>query len=119
MKRLYATIAATAVILVVIAGAVVVYMSSGSGPGPTSHENLVSIVDFNFQPSSITVSVGTTVTWKNNGSTIHNVTSTSGPVSFSSGTISSGGTYQFTFENAGTYNYKCTIHGFTGTVIVQ
>jgi plastocyanin len=116
MKRSYAAIAATAVILVVIAGAVVVYMSSGSGP--TSHENLVSIVDFNFQPSSITVSVGTTVTWHNMGSVTHTVTSTSGL--FNSGNISPGGTFPFTFENAGTYTYHCSIHtSMTGTVIVQ
>jgi plastocyanin len=82
-------------------------------------ENMVSIVDFVFQPSLTTVGVGTTVTWKNNGSVTHTVTSTSGPVSFDSGDISPDGTFQFKFETAGTYDYKCTIHGFSGTVIVK
>jgi len=117
MKSSYAAIAAIVVIIVVIAGVVVVYMNRSSGPGPTPQENSVSIVDFAFQPSSIPVSVGTTVTWTNTGSVTHNVTSTTGL--FSSGNISPGGTFQFTFENAGTYNYTCTIHGFAGTVIVQ
>jgi uncharacterized repeat protein (TIGR01451 family) len=80
-------------------------------------ENSVSIIDFAFQPSSITVSVGTTVIWTNTGGVTHNVTSTTDL--FSSGNISPGGTFQFTFENAGTYNYTCTIHGFAGAVIVQ
>jgi plastocyanin len=81
-------------------------------------ENMVSIIEFVFQPSSITVSVGTTVTWKNNGSVTHTVTSTSGL--FNSGNISPGDNFQFTFENAGTYAYHCSIHTFmTGTVVVQ
>lgn len=117
MKRSYAAIAAIVVIIVVIAGAVVV-MRRGSGPGSTPQENLVNIVDFEFQPSSITVSVGTTVTWHNMGSVTHTVTSTSGL--FNSGNISPGGTFPFTFENAGTYTYHCSIHtSMTGTVIVQ
>jgi plastocyanin len=81
-------------------------------------ENMVSIVDFVFQPSSTTVNVGTTVTWKNNGSVTHTITSTSGL--FDSGNISPGDNFQFTFENAGTYAYHCSIHTFmTGTVVVQ
>lgn len=84
---------------------------------PTPQEARVSIVEFYFYPSSITISVGTRVVWTNNGYYTHNVTSTSGL--FSSGNISPDGTFQFTFENAGTYNYTCTIHGFAGTVIVQ
>ena len=81
-------------------------------------ENMVSIADFVFQPSSTTVGVGTTVTWKNNGSVGHTVTSTSGL--FDSGYIPPGGTYQFTFVTAGNYAYHCSIHTFmTGTVVVQ
>jgi plastocyanin len=85
---------------------------------PISHEASVSIVDFDFQPSSITVSVGTTVTWTNTGSTTHTVTSDSGV--FDSGDISPGDNFQFTFENVGAYPYHCSIHTFmTGTVKVQ
>jgi plastocyanin len=80
-------------------------------------ENMVSIVEFVFQPSSTTVSVGTTITWRNNGRETHTVTSTNGL--FNSGNISPGDDFQFTFENAGTYNYKCAIHGFTGIVVVR
>jgi uncharacterized repeat protein (TIGR01451 family) len=78
----------------------------------------VSIIDFAFQPSSITIGAGTTVVWTNTGSATHTVTSDSGI--FDSGDISPGGTFQFTFENAGTYSYHCSIHTFmTGTVTVQ
>jgi plastocyanin len=117
MKRSYAAIALI-IVIVIIAGVIVIYQGRGSGPGSTPQENLVSIVDFNFQPSSITVSVGTTVTWKNNGGVTHTVTSTSGL--FNSGNISPGANFQFTFENAGTYTYHCSIHtSMTGTVIVH
>lgn len=42
-----------------------------------------------------------------------------GGLELNSGTISPGGTYVHTFANAGTYNYRCTIHGgMTGQVVV-
>lgn len=42
-----------------------------------------------------------------------------GTLELNSGTIANGGTYVHTFANAGTYNYRCTIHGgMTGQVVV-
>ncbi len=72
-----------------------------------------------FNPSSKTVSVGTTITWKNKDSSSHTVTSNSGS-ELNSGTVSGGGTYTHTFSTAGTFSYHCTFHsGMNGTVIVQ
>jgi plastocyanin len=43
-----------------------------------------------------------------------------GPVPFSSPTLATGATYQFTFTHAGTYAYHCSIHpSMKGTIIVQ
>jgi plastocyanin len=85
--------------------------------GPTAE---VSIAGFAFTPSALTISAETTVIWTNNDSVTHTVTSTSGPVSFESGAIASGGTYSFKFSSIGTYTYKCSIHAtMTGSVIVQ
>ena len=80
----------------------------------------VSIVDFAFTPKTITVPVGTTVRWTNNGSAPHTVTSTSSPRAFDSGTLGSGDTFEFTFKTAGQFPYRCSIHpSMTGTVIAQ
>lgn len=80
----------------------------------------VSIVDFAFTPKTITVPVGTTVRWTNNGSAPHTVTSTSRPKAFDSGTLGSGDTFEFTFKTAGQFPYRCSIHpSMTGTVIVE
>jgi len=79
----------------------------------------VSIVDFAFTPKTITVPVGTTVRWTNNGSAPHTVTSTSSPKAFDSGTLNSGDTFQHTFTTAGQFPYRCNIHpSMTGMVIV-
>jgi plastocyanin len=80
----------------------------------------VSIVDFAFTPKTITVPVGTTVRWINNGNAPHTVTSTSSPKAFDSGTLNSGDTFQHTFTTAGQFPYRCNIHpSMTGTVIVE
>ena len=79
----------------------------------------VSIVDFAFNPKTITIPVGTTVRWTNNGSAPHTVTSTSSPKAFDSGTLNSGDTFQHTFTTAGQFPYRCNIHpSMTGMVIV-
>ena len=88
--------------------------SSSSGPGT----NEVWMQNTAFTPSSITVSVNTTIKWTNKDGMIHTVTSTTGL--FDSGNISSGGVYSRQFTTTGTFPYKCAIHsGMTGTVIVQ
>jgi len=71
-------------------------------------------------PAVDTVAVGGTVTWTWSGVGLHSVESTGSP-SFTSSTTKSTGTYQFTFNSAGTYTYDCVVHGslMTGTVVVK
>jgi plastocyanin len=80
----------------------------------------VTIQNFSFNPQVITVKVGTTITWTDKDGAQHTVTSDSGPTSFNSGPLTpSGGTFKFTFSQAGTYSYHCMIHpSMTATVIV-
>ncbi|MEW5995618.1 MAG: cupredoxin family copper-binding protein [Candidatus Zixiibacteriota bacterium] len=86
----------------------------------TAGGNSVNIQNYAFSPSSITVSVGTTVTWTNMDAVIHTATSTGGPTSFDSGNLLQGQSWSYTFSQAGTYTYKCTPHPYmTGTVVVQ
>jgi plastocyanin len=84
-------------------------------PGKTAD---VVIQNFAFSPATITVTVGTTVTWTNNDGATHTVTSDTG--AFDSGNIANGKTYSRTFSQAGTFAYHCTIHpNMKATVIVQ
>jgi plastocyanin len=77
----------------------------------------VEIVDFSFKPQEVTVAVGGTVTWTNNGSASHTATANDG--SFDSGTLTSGKSFSFTFSTAGSFDYICSIHPFMkGTVKV-
>ena len=86
--------------------------------GTTATGFNVTMSNFAFSPSTLTVSVGTAVTWTNKDSTTHTVTSDTGV--FSSGGMSQNATYSYTFNTAGTFKYHCTIHTYmTGTIIVQ
>jgi plastocyanin len=110
------------VLSLAIAVAAVGCGSDSTAPGPGSTSSTISISDNSFTPSSTTVAVGTTVTWNWNGSNSHSVTWVSG--SPSGAGPKSSGTYQRTFDAAGTYQYYCQIHGsptsgMRGTVIVQ
>lgn len=70
-----------------------------------------------FNPSNLNVQVGTTVTWINKDSTTHHVVSDTGV--FDSGDLSTGMSYNYTFNKTGTYPYHCSIHpSMTGTIVV-
>jgi len=78
----------------------------------------VSIVDFAFQPATVTVPVGGTVTWTNRGNAPHTSTSRTGV--WDSGRLTSGQSFSFTFRQAGSFAYFCMIHPqMTATVVVQ
>ena len=68
----------------------------------------LTIQDFSFAPATLSVAVGTTVTWTNQGPSSHTVTADDG--SFDSGTVHSGSTFSQTFATAGTFSYHCNIH---------
>ena len=77
--------------------------------------NAVDIQGFVFSPDTITVTKGTTVTWTNKDSAAHTVKGTG----FISGTLNQGQTYSHTFNEAGTFEYECSIHtSMRGKVIV-
>lgn len=82
--------------------------------------NSVEIKDYAYAPVSITVKVGTKVTWTNQDSVRHDVVDdnndSNGP---SSNLLAKDESYSFTFTKAGTYKYHCTPHPYMkGTVIV-
>ncbi len=84
----------------------------------TAHYHAVSIQNFAFSPSALTVSVADTVAWTNNDTTTHTVTSDSG--SELGSTVNQGQTYVHVFAQAGSYPYHCAIHTtMHGSVTVQ
>jgi plastocyanin len=77
----------------------------------------VSIIDFAFEPASLEVATGTTVTWTNTGQERHTATADDG--SFDSGRLRAGESFSFTFNTPGTFAYHCDVHpDMTGTIIV-
>jgi len=85
-------------------------------PTPTSTE--VKISGFAFVPATITIPVGTTVTWFNKDSVAHTVSSREGV--FDSGNLSGGATFSYTFDQNGSFEYYCKIHpSMRGKVIVE
>jgi plastocyanin len=85
---------------------------AGGGPGVT-----VSIKDFAFSPAKLEIDAGTTVTWTNEDSAPHTVTSKEGDDLdaavtdlFDSGDMQQGATFSYTFDEPGNYYYLCTLH---------
>ncbi len=85
---------------------------------PISGQASVDISSFTFAPQTLTVTVGTTVTWTNNDSAPHTVTSKNDV--FDSPTLSRGDTFSYTFDQKGTFDYYCKIHTtMTAKIIVE
>jgi plastocyanin len=89
---------------------------TGGSAGPGLNEIFIQSMAFN--PATITVTAGTTITWTNKDAIAHTVTSDTNL--FNSGNIGSNGTFSYTFATAGTYPYHCAIHvSMTAKVIAN
>lgn len=99
------------------AASVTISHGAGSAPNCAQTKNC-------FDPSTLKVAAGTTVTWTNHDTVSHTVTSgnpsdnQTGTL-FNSNLIPSGKSFSFTFKEPGTYNYFCEVHPWmNGKVIV-
>ncbi len=94
---------------------------SGTGspteaPAPTG-PNAAGISNFAFAPATLTVPVGTQLTWTNKDEERHTVAAGDG--SFHSPGLGTNATYSYSFSKAGTHDYICSIHPFMhGAVVV-
>ena len=78
----------------------------------------VKIDNFSFGPATLTVAVGTTVTWTNRDDIPHTVVSDDKV--FKSRVLDTDEKFSFTFTKLGTYPYFCSVHPkMTGKVVVQ
>lgn len=103
-------LAAAVVLLLALLGA-----ACGGGSDTEAPEaGHVNVVDNRFEPSTIEIQPGDTVTWDFQGAVQHNVVGED----FES-EIKRSGTFEHTFNSAGSYDYRCTLHpGMNGTVQV-
>ncbi len=113
------------------------YGAQPTGPGtnpppttnPPSSQNgnsvTVEIKDFSFNPASLAINIGDTVTWVNKDSAPHRVVFSSSPsgssqTEFDSLNIATGGTASHKFATAGDYSYYCSIHpSMKGSITVK
>ncbi len=103
-------------------------------PAPQTHD--VSMIDNEFVPAEITINVGDTVRWTNNGQFNHTATDAVNPGNLGSIFNSDnqfplpmgmqpGNVFEFTFNQAGDFPYFCEFHGtpaglgMAGTITVE
>jgi plastocyanin len=75
------------------------------------------MIDFEFGPKDLSVPVGTTVTWVNNGTKKHSATADDG--SFDTGLFTPGQSKSVTFSKPGKFAYYCQLHGDKGGVAMS
>src|SRR5262245_54470442 len=90
--------------------------SSPTSPSPTSVS--ASIAGNGFSPNPINISVGSSVTWTNNDTSMHGVVADNG--AFRSDALATGKQYSYTFPTAGTFSYHDSSNAsMVGTVNVS
>jgi plastocyanin len=94
--------------------------SSAGGTAPAANGHAVLIKGFKFVPATLTVPVGTKVTFTQEDSTPHTVSGSGNSSFLRSAPLNKGQSYTVTFSKPGTYHYICSIHPtMHGTVIVK
>jgi plastocyanin len=91
--------------------------NAASGAGSAASVN-VTIDNFTFTPQTITVKVGTKITWTNHDDIPHSVMSEN--ADFHSKALDTDDSFSFTPTKSGTYSYFCSLHPkMTAKVVVE
>ena len=99
----------------IVAGVVLAVYGQGAGK---QQENEIVIQNFAFEPATLTVKVGTKVSWVNRDDEPHTATATD--KRFNSKTLDNGDRFSQEFSAPGVYNYYCALHPkMTGKIIVK
>jgi len=92
--------------------------SPAAGKDMTTPSDQIMVENFSFQPGTLTVKIGTTVTWVNHDDEPHTVNENN--KIFKSGTLDTDAKFSYKFTSPGTYSYFCSLHPrMTGQVIVK
>ena len=141
-RKTWIVLAAVVIIVAVVVGVFyVTSLSSGVPPAVPSGPNVIiwngtfcnGPSNCGFVPSVKNVTVGTTITWTNDGSMTHTVTTCDSNHSVSQcpglnasgldsldASVPAGSSYSHTFNTAGTYHYYCRPHAWMqGTIVVS
>jgi plastocyanin len=98
------------------------------GQAAAAKTTVVEIQGFTFSPDPVPIREGESVRWKNLDDTSHRViadnTSNGGGdpsanEAFDSGVLERDDTYTYTFKKAGTFHYRCIVHWWFMTGVVQ
>ncbi len=109
--RLRAGVALAGVGLAGLLAAVIPAVGANTAPGAAViHSATVQIDNFAFTPQNLTVTAGTTVTWKNADDSPHRVADLNG--AFTSEALDTEDSYFHTFAAPGVYKYICSIHPY-------
>jgi plastocyanin len=102
-------------LLFALAASLIAASASAGAPPPVT----VKIDNFVFNPATLTVPVGTTVTWVNQDDIPHTVVSDD-KTTFRSKPLDTDDRFAFTFNTPGAFGYFCSIHPhMRGMVVVQ
>ncbi|HLW73886.1 MAG TPA: cupredoxin family copper-binding protein [Gammaproteobacteria bacterium] len=113
MKKTISILMLAAVTAAVVIGSVRAAEPAAPAAGPQ-----IGIMNYKFDPATLTVPAGTTVTWANHDEVPHTVASSDKRFT-SSGALDTGDSYSYKFTTPGTYGYYCTLHPFmTGKIVV-
>ncbi len=100
-----------------VAALLLVTALAAAADAPPAKAYAVKLEHFMFSPTSLTVPVGATVTWRNLDGEVHTTVSIDGL--FRSAALDQGDEYSYTFKVAGSYRYVCSIHPqMVGTIVV-
>ena len=109
-----------------LAGAIAITAACGSAaapaatasPAPKAADVAIDILAFKF-PATTEVPKGTKITWTNKDTAKHTVTSGTRPAKDGKfdGQLDGAGVFSFTFADAGTYAYYCSIHSSMNATI--
>lgn len=107
-------------LLLVAAAAVAVAAGCGGNGGtaaPVATTEVTMVKSYRFEPSSIVVDAGQTVTWTNDDNFTHTVQVEGQP----DRRVGKGESVSITFDRPGTYRYVCTLHSrdMDGEVVVR
>ena len=119
MKGRFARIGMSALLIALAVMLTTVGRAGGAGAQEKAPAGVaVKIDNFSFGPATVTVPLGTTVTWTNRDDIPHTVVSTDGV--FKSKALDTDDKFSFVFSKPGTYGYFCSIHPkMIGQIIVQ
>lgn len=95
--------------------------SAGKHAAASPHSSMpqeIKIDNFSFTPATVTVALGTTVTWTNSDDVPHTVVSED--YTFKSKVLDTDEKFSYKFTKPGTYSYFCSVHPkMTAKIIVQ